>query len=219
MNKNFKQISFFCGLGDEIIKRISEIGVIRKYLSNEMIIWQGDDCKSVFFILTGKIEIFRISSAGREQILNRLKTGDFFNLAPAMQTTALNLSNARTIDEAELFVLEKSELVELILQYPDISIRIARYLAQRLAYMTDLAEQLALYTVQQRLARFLVQQAEWAHAEKWTQDEIARRLGTVREVISRTLRKFSKEGLIHMEKNQIVITDRNLLEVLASGGE
>jgi CRP-like cAMP-binding protein len=219
MHKNIEYISLVHGLEEEIIQEISMAGVVKQYVLDEMIIWQGEDCKSVYFILSGQIEIFRLSPAGREQIFERLRAGETFNLVPAVQTTAMNPSNVRAIEPTELFILEKDALNELILRYPEIALRITRYLAQRLKYMTNLVEQLSLYTVQQRLASFLVQQADSTLPGKWTQNEIAHRLGTVREVVSRALGSFSEEGLIRMEKNQVILLDRKQLKKISNGGE
>jgi len=217
MHTKIERISIFQGLDDKLIKELSTIGVVKKYTKGESIIWQGESCESVFFILLGGIEIFRSSPAGREQIFNRLGAGEIFNLVPALEDMATNPSNARAIEQTELFFIEKDGLIDMMGNYPEIALRIARYLAQRLKYMANLAEKLSLYTAPQRLASFLIQQADNILPGAWTQDEIARRLGTVREVISRALRNFSEEGLIRMDKNQVILLDRKQLEKFANG--
>jgi CRP/FNR family transcriptional regulator len=88
--------------------------------------------------------------------------------------------------------------------------------------IVDLAERLALFPVRQRLAAFLINQADAVGedaAQHWTQDDIARRLGTVRDVVGRALRKFEQEGLIRFRRERIQLLDREKLQSLADGRE
>ena len=214
-----KKIPLFLDLEEELISRINNAGVIKQYQPGEMIIWQEEECKSVFFINSGLVEVYRSSMEGREQIFDRLGTGEIFNLVPAMKSNSLNLSNARALEPTELFILGKEKFKGIIKQYPEVAVHLVSYLSQRLENMSSLAEQMALLQVPQRLAAFLIQQADHALLGKWTQIEIARRLGTVREVISRNLKDFSAKGLIRMEKNRIILLDRGKLEKFLGGGK
>jgi CRP/FNR family transcriptional regulator len=63
------------------------------------------------------------------------------------------------------------------------------------------------------LARFLIEQADAGTLSRgWTQDEIAAHLGTVRDMVSRTLRAFNDAGLIHSQRQSILLLDRRGLE-------
>jgi CRP-like cAMP-binding protein len=100
--------------------------------------------------------------------------------------------------------------------------------ADRLVHLTNLVENLALYTVQERLVRFLLQQADEAAAgiseeggsgkrlaktaRRWTQQDIAIHLGTVRDVVGRALRSLEDDGLIRMDRGRITLLDRDELE-------
>jgi len=70
--------------------------------------------------------------------------------------------------------------------------------------------------VRTRLVRFLLQQAdESAVTSKWTQDEMAAHLGTVRDMIGRSLRALSDENLIRLDRGRIILLDRAALEAEA----
>jgi hypothetical protein len=74
-------------------------------------------------------------------------------------------------------------------------------------------EDLALHTARTQLARFLLTQAEEGQPRRsWTQEEIAAQIGTVREVVGRTLRAFAAAGLIRRERGRLVVMDRVGLE-------
>ena len=90
--------------------------------------------------------------------------------------------------------------------------------ADRLSHLTGLVEQLSLHSMRGRLAHFLINQAERADPpEHWTQDEIAAQIGTVRDVVGRTLRSFEDTGLIRRQRNRIILLDRPGLEAEAEG--
>lgn len=77
-------------------------------------------------------------------------------------------------------------------------------------------EDLALRSVRGRLARFLLQQADGAAVtQKWTQDEMAAHLGTVRDMIGRSLRALTDERMIRIDRGRVVLLDRAALEVEA----
>ncbi len=80
--------------------------------------------------------------------------------------------------------------------------------------MSDTVEDLALHTVRARLARFLLsRKSNGAHpAQHWTQEEIAAHIGTVRDVVGRTLRSFAQQDLIRRERGRLVVIDRPGLE-------
>jgi CRP/FNR family transcriptional regulator len=89
---------------------------------------------------------------------------------------------------------------------------VLRDFAARLHHLTNLTEDLALRTVRGRLARFLISEADLGSVDReWTQEEMAVRLGTVRDVIGRTLRSLEDEGLVRRERQQIILLDREAL--------
>ena len=92
-------------------------------------------------------------------------------------------------------------------------------MAAEVRHLSDMVEGLALHTVRTRLARFLLTQAEGTrHPKRWTQEEIAAHIGTVRDVVGRTLRAFADDGLIRRERGRVVVVDREGLEREAAGG-
>jgi CRP/FNR family transcriptional regulator len=97
--------------------------------------------------------------------------------------------------------------------YPDLTYAILKDFSRRLDHLTNLVEDLSLHSVRGRLARFLLEQADQGEVPAlWTQDEIAAHLGTVRDVIGRTLRAFMDNGLVRREGAKLILLDRERLE-------
>lgn len=200
---------------------VAEHSIQKNYESGATIIWQGDSCEAVFCVITGEIEIFRLSPGGREQILDRMASGQWFNLVPALMPDGKNQASVRALTNCQLLVITKSAFTRLIEEIPPFGIAVTRYFARRLAHMTNLLESISLYSIRQRLAQFLVEQADQRGGGfvRWTQTDIANRLGTVRDVIGRALRRMSDEGILRIEREKILLLDRRKLEKAAAGDE
>jgi len=222
MRLDLARMLLFDELTEDQRKSVVQHSSGRSFESGEAIIWQGDACEAVFCVVSGEIEIFRLSPGGREQILDRMPVGHWFNLVPALLQKGKNQANVRALTECRLLVITKNEFIHLIEEIPAFGMAVTRYFARRLAHMTDLIESLSLYSVRQRLARFLIAQAEAGGSEgtvRWTQTDIANRLGTVRDVLGRALRRMADEGILRIEREKILLVDREKLQRAADGNE
>jgi len=173
MNYEWRIITLLADADDAVLKAFDERGWPVSYAEGESVVWEGDECQAVYFIIAGMVEVYRTAIDGRAHTLRVLRVGDSFNLVPV-----------------------------------------------RLAGMTGLVGELALHTVRQRTAAFLMREAENVSIEKgwhWTQDDMARQIGTVRDVIGRTLRDFEEKGFIRRDRGNISLIDREGLERTANG--
>ena len=222
MSFNESEIDLLRGLSDNLKKVFFQNASERLYESGEAIIWQGDECTAIYCILSGEIEIYRLSSRGREQMLDRMKTGACFNLVPALSGQGINAANVRALSGCRLLVMPVSRFQQILRENAEFNLAVSKYLANRLAHMAKLVETLSLYSVRQRLARFLIEQADTEKIDgsmRWTQTDMANRLGTVRDVLGRTLRKMEDEGLVRIVREKILLIDRQRLESVAEGNE
>jgi len=222
MSNPLDQLWLLHGMSENVIQAFNQYARRKNFKTGEAIIWQGDPCEAVFFVLSGEVEIYRLSSGGREQILDRTPTGGCFNLIPALLESGANQANVRTLTDCELLAIAKPDFQKLLVDFPKFTLSVTRFFAERLAHMADLIETLSLYSVRQKLARFLMDQADKVRKEKatrWTQTDIARRLGTVREVLGRALRKLEEEGIVQIDREKILLLDREKLERASFGDE
>jgi len=217
MATDIRQIAMFSGNPEAFFKALQACAATRFYPAKSIITWEGDECLSVYFILEGWVELYRASLDGREQIIDRLGEGEAFNLAPVFMESAIQQATARALKPCTLMVIRKKEFLNLLDQFPESYKALARYFASRLAMMADHIENLSLHSVRVRLARFLIREAEKGSDPGWTQEDMGRRLGTVRDVIGRTLRRFENDGLIRMARQRILLLDRDRLTHTAEG--
>ena len=190
------------------------------HAEGENVLWEGEMCEAVYFILSGAVEIYRTAMNGRVHTLEVLNAGDSFNLVPALMTDGKNRASARCMHKTDLLRVNKPDLQAILSSHPQFAVKMLQVMAERLAGMTSKAGELALHTVKQRTAAFLVREANNAsqtHGNHWTRDEMARQIGTVRDVIGRTLRQFEEKGLIKREKGKIRLKDRGGLAKIMNG--
>ncbi len=120
--------------------------------------------------------------------------------------------------EATLYTIPCERFRRIVREHPKVALTIMDRLATEVRRLTDMVGDLALHTVRTRLARFLLAQAEAPQpSHRWTQEEIAAHIGTVREMVGRTLRAFTAAGLIRRQRGRVVVADREGLEREATG--
>ncbi len=136
--------------------------------------------------------------------------------------TFLLSTAAIALEHSEVWQLHRDVLQPVLAAHPDVLLQVMANMADRIAHLAGLVGDLSLHTVEVRLARLLLDEghAGALQRQSWlTQAELAARLGTVPDVLSRALRTFADAGLIRVERRQIAILDRAGLAARAMVGE
>jgi CRP/FNR family transcriptional regulator len=181
-----------------------------------MIFVEGEPCAGLFIVESGRVKIFKLSPGGREQILHIFGAGEGFNDV-AVLDGGPNPASVMALEPTSVLIIDRPSMVDLLARYPALSRAVIENLASRARHLVSLVEDLSLRTVMGRLAKLLLEQAtEEVDLERvprgLTHAQMAARLGTVREVITRSLRKLEEEGIIKIERHRIIILDREALE-------
>lgn len=223
-----RSVPLFAALEESTLSHIAEEGIRRTYKAGEHILLEGEPCTAAYIILEGTVRVYRVSLEGREQVLVRLTAGETFNTVPLFQPEGANEANAMAVTDVTLWALLKRNFLALTREHGDLAMAVLQDFAGRLRHLTGLVEDLALYTVESRLARFLLDHAPpptgkeptekpqaTMIAERWTQQDIATHLGTVRDMVGRELRAFQDADLIRLGRGKITLLDRERLEAIA----
>ncbi|MGC8837465.1 MAG: Crp/Fnr family transcriptional regulator [Anaerolineae bacterium] len=211
-----RRIALFKGLSEGTLARLATAAVRRTYRPGEIILVEGEPCEAAYFLAEGFVRVYRLSPGGREQVLVRLGPGQAFNTVPPFRARCVNHATVEALSRVVAYAVPAEEFRRITGECPDLALAILQDFAERLHHLTNLVEDLSLRTVRGRLARFLLEQAGAGRvSHRWTQEEIAASLGTVRDVVGRTLRAFVDAGLIRMERHRIVLLDREGLEAEA----
>ena len=161
----------------------------------------------MYYLQYGSLKAVKTSPDGREQVLRIINAGELFHEVGALARRA-NPATAIALEESGIWLIPRQALEDVIAAYPQMAFRIIENMADRIIDLASLASDLSLKNVKARFAKLLLEQAEGGMIERksWaTQTEMASRLGTVPDVLSRVIRELTKEGIIEMDKQHIRI--------------
>lgn len=218
-----KRTKLFEALDETTIRVLSERAFERRFQKDEVLFVAGEEARGLYVIVEGAVRAFRASLDGREQVIHVERAGATIAELPVFDDGAYPSTAAAEEDTTVLFI-DKRDVRRLCLEHPQIPLAALRVLAGRLRRCAELVEALSLREVGQRLARFLVAEArrngtgtENGTSMNLTQtnQQIAARIGSVREVVSRAFTRLQHEGLIVVDGRQLIIPDEAALEAFA----
>lgn len=216
-----KAVSYFAKLDDAALASVERAAIRRNYDAEQVILIEGEPCAGLYIVESGWLKAVRIGLDGREQVLQTLKPGETFN-AISVFTDAPNQATVAALETSAVWMVRREVLLNLLEEHPPLARQVIQELAGKVQSLIRLVEDLSLRSVEARLARLLLEQAEGESVQRrrWaTQAEMASRLGTVPDVVNRALRKLSDGGLIHVERHQIQILDKEGLKTVAQTAE
>jgi len=220
-----RRCPLFAGLKDEELRGIRAIANLKHVGKREILFSDGEEAKGFYVILSGKIKLYKISPEGKEQILHIVSTPDAFAEA-ALFLEGSYPAFAEALTESQLLFFPKRDFIQLIEKNPKLSINMIVSLSHFLRRFASLIEELSLKEVSSRMAKYLIDLSMRLSKEGKNSKEVeldlsktqlASKLGTISETLSRTLAKMKAKGIIDVKKNRILILNREALEELASG--
>lgn len=206
-----RRVSFCGDLPEATIAALVRIAAPIQRPAGTVIQVEGDQAEAMYIVASGRVKITRIGAGGREQVLNVIPRGGHFNTVPMFDNGPCP-ANAEAITEVQLLVLPRAAVQRVVEEHPPLALALLREFTGRVRHLVDLVDNLALHTVQGRVAGLLLDQAEAAERGQevvpLTQADMAARIGTVREMVGRTLKTFESLGLIRIERGAISVVDR-----------
>lgn len=207
----------FAALGEPARQSFLRAGMERSFAAGAMVQWEGDPCPGVYWVLSGEARVLHLAADGRELALSTLRAGDVFNLTAPFVPSPANPASVRALTPLRLWFIAAEDLLALTRAHADLSLAVMQWFARHLSGMNQRVEMLSLHSVRGRLARLLLDQADGKQPQRrLTQDEMAESIGTVRDMVGRTLRGFEEQGYLRRDRGSIVLLDRAGLEAEAA---
>jgi len=212
-----ESVPIFSDLSKSDLTKISDRMTHRKFTKNQMILLEDDLGQTFFVIATGSVKITRLSDDGREVILAMLGESDFFGEMSLLDGDGRS-ANVVALEASEVLTLARNEFLDILEQYPKISISLLEELTNRLRKSDQQIESLSLSDVEQRIGITLIRLAEELGTIKQGsvkiknlpfQQDIANMAGTSRETVSRTFKLLEEKGLLSRQGRQLVIYNFN----------
>ncbi|MCK6584439.1 MAG: Crp/Fnr family transcriptional regulator [Anaerolineales bacterium] len=202
---------YFDDLKDSMLKDIGGHMHLREYQRGDVLFWEGDPCEGLFILEQGSAKIFRLSPQGRQYIVRILQEGDTFAEVPAFDEGASPV-NVEALETCRVWIIDKNKLHTLVMEHPMFAQKVLVNFGRMLRGMVRMVSEMAFYQVTHRLARLIDAELPQDKSQHWTQEQLAARLGTVREVVARSLKEMERSGAIKLEDRRILIVDREIFD-------
>jgi len=219
------KVPIFSDLSHEELTEIIRMTGHNEYKKGEDIFLEGISADTLYLINEGQIKIYKYTKDGKEQILNLLNEGEFFGELNLLKEGQYHF-NATALSDAKLCSLSKERMKRIILEKPEIGLKILEVMAEKISWLETLARNLATNDVEVRLSHLLLQLLRQYGIKTnrgieiempLTREEMSNYTGVTRETISRKLSGFQDRGIIKLEGNKkIIIIDEDKLEEYSS---
>lgn len=205
-----KQLSLFRDCDDADLEQLAEKSNVRTFRKNTIIILEKEEAHSIYFILQGKVRVFRENSRGKEITLNDLYQGDFFGEL-ALISNKERCASVITKEDSKLLVMQAKDFEHFYLSYPAISHTIAKKFASQISQLSQHLESVALDDIRQRviwaLQSYAMVDSNNNLVTSATHKELANFIGTSRESVSRAIQELKNSGHIEQRDNQISLNE------------
>ena len=210
-----RKTELFRDLDETLLMALADRAVERRLRRDEILFTMGDSARGLYVIAAGSVRAYRTGNDGREQIIHTERAGSTIGELPVFDGRPYPSTVAADEDSVVLF-LDKDSVRRLFLAHPDIAMTALRVLSLRLRRCAELVETISLRAVGQRLAQWFLHEATSRGYQSGggseveltlSREQMAARIGSVREVVSRAISRLEQDGLIHVEGHHIRIPD------------
>lgn len=204
----FDRTQLLSGISAQHRQAIAALASERHFESGQILFYEGEPCEGLWVLGAGTVKIAKITPSGREIALaldsapSSVAEVPLFDGGPYPATVT-------AVRDVIAFLLPKQAFQRFCHEHPEVPLAVLAVMGRRLRQLVALVESLTFGSVRQRLARTLLDMRQQLGHDEFalpmTQEELALRLGTVREVVSRNLSRFQAEGMIRVERGQIQV--------------
>ena len=186
----------------------------QRFLKGTIIHEGGLECTGLLVVRTGQLRAFITSADGREISLYRLLERDIclFSAACMIRSIRFNIS-IEAENDTDLWIVPAEIYQEVMKESVQLANFTNELMAERMSDVMWLMEQILWESMDRRLAEYLLEQSSLQGSTQMTttHEQLARDLGTAREVVTRMLKYFKSEGLIALSRGKIEILDERAL--------
>jgi CRP-like cAMP-binding protein len=208
-----RTVPIFSELSDADIASLARLSSRRHYPKDTVVFFENEEGDFFFSIVGGRIKVTILGDDGREVILSILGPGDFFG-EMALLDNEPRSATAIAVEDSELLSLHRHDFQSVLADNRSIMSALIKILASRIRKANHQISTLALLDVYGRVARVIVDMARDEGRRlkdgriafrRATHQEIANRIGTTRETVTRMLKDLERQGMIHVEGREIIV--------------
>ena len=213
LSQFFQEVKAF-----EAFKELSEEKEERSYRKKDILFEEEDTPRQVYFIVEGKVKLYKTNETGKELITEVLGKGDFLGYLPMIQGTKYTES-AAAMEKVVLRVIPKKDFMDLLYNNSNVAAQLIKMLANNVSEKETQLLHLAYNSVRKRVAEALlhlhkVEANNNQSSIKINREDLASMAGTAKETVIRTLSEFKEDNLIEIEGGRISIVNMEELRDL-----
>ncbi len=199
----------------ETERKTVESGIMPQTMKKGEILHRGcGECSGVVYVASGQLRTYIVSEEGREVTLYRLREGDICVLSASCLMDAIVFDVLiEAVEETELLVLPLPLLNGIMEKNPLVELFLYKTVTERFSDVMWTMQQILFMGADQRVAHFLwdemVRTGEMTI--RLTHEEIARFIGSAREVVTKVLKYFAEEGVVTLGRGRVEISDKEKL--------
>lgn len=218
-----KKSLLFSGLEEEHLEEVAAIAAKRIFSRGESLFGEGEIANGFYLLAEGTVKLCKTSPDGKEKVLHFTHPGETFAEA-AFFGDGKYPAEAKAVEKGEALFFPKDAFLGLIERNPRFSLNLIVSLSLMLRRFARQIEELTFAEVPARLAAYLVDLSDRKSTSfqgktyvelDMKKGELASRLGTVSETLSRTFRKLKEEGIMEVEGSRVIVYDMPRLRALA----
>ena len=195
-------------LRDEVLRRVAARGGVKRYPAGTVVILEGDVADSMFIVIEGRIKVFASNDAGKEVVIATHGAGEY--VGELALDGGVRSASVMTLEPTTFSIVSGASLREFLAENPDFAMHLVRKLIWRVRQATDSVKSLALEDVYGRVIRLLFALSDASGSvrvvrERLTQQAIADRVGSSREMVNRIIKDLTTGGYLRVEKTRITI--------------
>lgn len=222
-----ERTKLFSGSNKQELAWLAERAVEQHRKTGEMLFFSGDEARGLFVVVNGKVRAFQHNSEGREQVMHVDPAGATIGDVPVFDDGPYPAS-AVAEENTDVLFIDKRDIRQFCLEHPAFALRALKLMAERVRKHARLVKVLSFHEVGQRLALFLLTEAQQSSPGAKGQiafklvlsnHEIATRIGTVRDVVSRALARLQADGLVSMKAREVTIPNLGALRRYAENNQ
>jgi CRP-like cAMP-binding protein len=213
MRSYLRRVPTFTQLPEAVLDSLAEVARFQGFLRGQLLFAPGEHTRGLYILVKGRVRIYRASLEGREQTLAVVTPYQTLGESVLFRHNQQHANHALCLESSTVIALPLPALRQLTAEYPQLATAFLREFSRRIEDLESRLEELALLSLEQRLARWLLEQAGSASEVEQVLSlaEMASYLGVARESLSRALLRFSNDGLVQRDGRRILIKDREAL--------
>jgi CRP-like cAMP-binding protein len=197
-------------------KAFGESMLLRSFQPGEIVCEADEMVSSLYLVTSGRVQLYRTTRDGRRFVIATLGPGTMFGEASLLGGQGPD-TRAVALEATNVWVMPGRQALELSSTEALFGFGLVQAIGQRVMEAENRLEQMAYGTISARLAALLLElgRDDPKNVVRVTHQELADMLGTWRETISKTLQDFRRQGLVASGRRQLVILDREGLQIEA----